>query len=267
MNDNSPKKSLGQHWLRDRMVLDEIVHSAQVVKGDDVLEIGPGLGTLTARLLHAHARVTALEYDPDLASNLISQPDLAGLDLSALHVFQGDIRSFDYSLMSKEYKIVANIPYYLTSYLMRSLCDTPHKPSHAALLMQREVAERIATEKKRSLLSVLVQYYYDTELGMMVGRELFTPPPKVDSMVLVLKCRDQPRFDANSKQLLRLFKAGFSEKRKNLKNALSGGLGMEKGEVSVLLKRADIAETRRAESLSWADWEQLYNVFVKGLVT
>lgn len=261
---SAPKKALGQHWLHDMAILQAICLSAEISPGDIVLEIGPGLGTLTRELLELGANVIALEYDHDLAVNLTSELKNRGIaDTSNLQVIEGDIRSFDFTTLPKNYKIVANIPYYLTSYLMRSLSDTDNKPLIGAILMQKEVAERIASEKnKNSLLSVFVQYSYDCSLGTIVGKEYFTPPPKVDSQVLILQKRVKPIFDANRKYLVRLFKAGFSEKRKNLRNALSGGLGIDKVTAETILGHAGISFERRAESLSWDEWGQLYLAFL-----
>jgi 16S rRNA (adenine1518-N6/adenine1519-N6)-dimethyltransferase len=269
--DNShPKKSLGQHWLKDEAILQAICLSADVEPGDVVLEVGPGLGTLTSELLDLGAQVTALEFDHDLAENL--RTEIARFNgnekVANLTVLEGDVRAFDFSTLPEGYKLVANIPYYLTSYLMRSLCDTENQPSVSAVLMQKEVAERIVAEKgKTSLLSVIMQYSFECELGTIVEKEYFTPPPKVDSRVLIMRRRDAPLFDADRKQLIRLFKAGFSEKRKNLRNALSGGLSVSKEHSEILLDKAGIAFDRRAESLNWDEWQRLYVSFDATIAT
>jgi 16S rRNA (adenine1518-N6/adenine1519-N6)-dimethyltransferase len=260
-HNSAPNKALGQHWLHDASVLRSICDSAGAVADDFVFEIGPGLGTLTAVLLAIGCRVTALEFDAVLATDLPAR--LAAHDNGRLVVINGDVRSFDLTALEDGYKIVANIPYYLTSYLIRSLCDTPNKPSQAAILMQREVAERIVcNDGKMSMLSTFVQYYYECSLGDFVGRELFTPPPNVDSQVLVMKLRPDPLFPADERLLIRLVKAAFSEKRKTIRNALSGGLGIDKSVSEALLVSATIEPRLRAEALSWQEWQRLYRAYV-----
>lgn len=262
MIDHYPNKALGQHWLADPQKLSAICDNADITKGDKVLEIGPGQGTLTAELLSRGAEVLALEYDPALAKNLVRNLSrLTAQQLGNLKVFHADIRKFDFTTVPHNYKIVSNIPYYLTSNLVGMLCDLTNPPTQAALLMQKEVAERIAADKKRSLLSVIAQYSYECGLGEFVGRLMFDPPPKVDSQVLILKLREKPVFEADKKRLYLLFKAAFSEKRKNLRNALSGGLRIDKSAAESLLSSAQIGFDRRAESLTWNEWESLYGCF------
>ncbi len=270
-----PKKSLGQHWLHDESVLDAICDSADVQAGDHVLEVGPGLGTLTARLLARGATVTAVEFDHNLAESLQpnvekllrpnlsthwedSPPKMGGLD--NLKVVEGDILRFNLQQLPKGYKVVANIPYYLTSNLIRVLCESSNPFSLAAILIQKEVAERIcATPGEMSLLSVSAQYYCETRLGIFVPKQLFTPPPKVDSQVLELAFRDAPLYaDTDGKEFFRLVKAGFSQKRKTLLNSLSAGLQLSKDDTKALLERAHITPTTRAQALSLDDWHRLY---------
>ena len=154
------------------------------------MEIGPGLGTLTARLLDSGAQVIALEFDHDLADALADNTTKLlknKATIKDLEVREGDIRSFNYTTLKSPYKICANIPYYLTSHLLRQLCDTPNKPDRVALLIQKEVAERVAAEDgKMSILSCFVHFYYDCSQGSLVPAHMFTPPPQVDSMVLMM---------------------------------------------------------------------------------
>lgn len=258
--DVIPKKSLGQHWLHDEATLDAIVDCAEVTAGDNVLEVGPGLGTLTKRLLKRSANVTAVEFDEALAKNLMKlNPEDCPLD-SNLTVVQSDILQFDLLQLEPGYKVVANIPYYLTSNLIRVLSESPNHFSTAAILIQKEVAERVAAQPgQMSILSVSAQFYCEVELGPLVGRDLFTPPPKVDSQVLVLKYRTKPLFeDVDTKQFFRLVKAGFSQKRKTLSNALSGGLVISKDEAKALCEAAGIDPIQRAQALSLTDWHTLY---------
>lgn len=259
MSEATPKKSLGQHWLHDEQTLDTIIDCAEVQCGDMVLEVGPGLGTLTKRLLQRGAHVTAVEFDEALARKLtqiIGAYDNSGGSLS---IAQEDILRFDLTRLSPKYKVVANIPYYLTSNLIRVMTESPNPFSIAALLMQKEVAERAAaTPGQMSVLSVSVQYYCEVSLGPIVLAELFTPPPKVDSQVCILKYRDEPLFsEVDTKQFFRVVRAGFSQKRKTLQNSLSGGLAISKEQALKLCETAGVSPTRRAQTLSLDDWHAL----------
>lgn len=263
----TPKKSLGQHWLYDEATLDSIVDAAGVTAGDTVLEIGPGLGTLTRRLLARGAHVTAVEFDPALAQNLSKSLLEDGPIEGDLTVVHEDILRFDLTRLPAGYKVVANIPYYLTSNLIRTLSESANPFSAAAILIQKEVAERVAARPgQMSILSVSAQFYCEVSLGPVVPAELFTPPPKVDSQVLILEYRQQPLFeDVDTKQFFRLVKAGFSQKRKTLVNSLSGGLAISKDEARQLLEAADIPENTRAQALSLEDWYALYEVACQSL--
>lgn len=256
-----PKKELGQHWLHDEACLRAIVAAADLDADDTVLEIGPGLGTLTRHLVDTGANILALEYDDTLIEGLNTA--LAGS--KNLKVQQGDIRTFNFVDLPAGYKIVANIPYYLTSHLIRSISDTPNPPSQAVLLVQKEVAERMCSGPgSMSILAVTAQFYFETELGVEVPAGLFTPPPKVDSQVVILKHREQKLFDVDDKDFFRVVKAGFSEKRKTLRNSLAGGLRLEKAEVEKLLSSAGIRPSARAQELSLHDWYKLYVGLLQG---
>ncbi len=249
-----PKKSLGQHWLHDRDVLAHIADCADVQETDTVLEIGPGLGTLTSELLRRSEKVIAVEFDEDLARKLPGQ--FPGKNLE---VIQSDILSFDLSQLPAGYKVVANVPYYITSKIVQLLMTAENKPSIAVLLVQKEVAQRLAAQPgDMSILAVSAQMYADVTLGDIVPAELFTPPPKVDSQVVVLKTRHTSLVPKESeKEFFRVVKAGFSAKRKKLRSSLSGGLGISKDESGELLKRAGIDAELRAENLSITDWMSL----------
>ena len=181
-----PKKELGQHWLRDPEILAEIAEAAELGKSDVVLEIGPGLGTLTSRLLARAQRVVAVEFDGDLARKLPGQ--FPGKNLE---VINEDILQFDLNQLPKGYKVVANVPYYITSKIVEKLMAAENKPSLAVLLVQKEVAQRIAAEPgEMSILAVSAQLFAQAELDIEVPRQFFTPPPKVDSQVVVLRSLD-----------------------------------------------------------------------------
>ena len=172
-----PNKSLGQHWLKDREILAAIADEAKLTATDTVLEIGPGLGTLTSELLRRAERVVAVEFDGELARKLPSQ--FPGKNLE---VFNQDILQFDLSQLPPNYKVVANVPYYITSKIVEKLVCAKNKPSRAVLLVQKEVAQRIAARPgDMSLLALSAQMYATARLGTEVNREYFTPPPKIMS--------------------------------------------------------------------------------------
>lgn len=249
------KKELGQHWLHDNDILQQIVAAGTVSTGDTVLEIGPGKGTLTQMLADTGADVRALEFDQDLITELQAKFN----NCENVAIYEGDIRKFDYSTLPADYKVIANIPYYLTSNLIRALSETTNPPVIAVLLIQKEVAHRLcAGPGSMSILSVTAQYYFECALDIEVPAEYFTPSPKVDSQVVVLRRREQPLFDVDERQLFRLVKAGFSEKRKTLRNSLSGGLAIDKQAAEQLLKSAEIDPKLRAQELSFDEWHQLY---------
>lgn len=254
----APNKSLGQHWLTDRFILGEIADSAEITKDDTVLEIGPGLGTLTSELLRQAGSVTSVEFDKELARKLPGQ--FPGTNLT---VINQDILSFDLDSLPENYIVVANVPYYITSKIVQMLMTAKNKPKAAVLLVQKEVAERIAAEPgDMSILAVSAQVYAQAKLGIEVPREFFTPPPKVDSQVVILKTRQQPLVtDSQEKQFFRMVKAGFSAKRKKLRSSLSGGLAITKAEAEQLLQTAAISPDSRAEDLTVADWIKLTDVF------
>jgi len=253
-SSRGPKKSLGQHWLKDPEILADIAEAAELTSDDVVLEIGPGLGTLTSRLLARANSVTAVEFDADLARKLPGQ--FPGKKLT---VVNQDILQFNLNQLPKDYKVVANVPYYITSKIVEKLMTAENKPSIAVLLVQKEVAERIAADPgNMSVLSVSVQIFAEAELDIEVPRQFFTPPPKVDSQVVVLRMRNNPLITPeDQRDFFRIVKAGFSAKRKKLRSSLSGGLGIDKGMAEELLKNAGISPDARAEDLSIDDWKRL----------
>jgi 16S rRNA (adenine1518-N6/adenine1519-N6)-dimethyltransferase len=252
-------KSLGQHWLRDRDTLLHIADCAELQPDDVVLEIGPGLGTLTSVLLKKANKVIAVEFDSELARKLPAQ--FPGKNLE---VVNSDILKFDLSTLPSNYKVVANVPYYITSKIVKMLMTSANKPSVVVLLVQKEVAERLAANVgDMSILAISAQVFADVTLGDVVGAELFTPPPKVDSQVVVLKTRKSSIFvEDNEKDFFRIVKAGFSAKRKMLRSSLSGGLGISKIKAEEFLTLANINPNARAEELDIVDWLRLTSVVV-----
>lgn len=246
-----PKKSLGQHWLRDRETLAYIAREAEIEEGDTVLEIGPGLGTLTSELLRHARKVIAVEFDPDLARKLPGQ--FPGKNLE---VINQDILQFDLTRLPAGYKVVANVPYYITSKIVQLLMTAKNKPAVATLLVQKEVAERLAARPgDMSILAVSAQLFAEVSLGEAVPAELFTPPPKVDSAVITLRSRSEPLVAPEEERVFfRLVKAGFSAKRKKLRSSLAGGLGKDKAVVAKYMADAGLHEDVRAEDLSIPQW-------------
>lgn len=249
-----PKKSLGQHWLKDRDVLAHIADSAEITADDTVLEIGPGLGTLTSELLKRAKSVVAVELDTDLATKLPGQ-----FPGTSLEVVSQDILTFDLTKLPENYVVAANVPYYITSKIIQLLMTAQNKPRTVVLLIQKEVAERLAAGPgDMSILAVSAQVYAEVSLGDLVPAELFTPPPKVDSQVVILKTRQAPLINEEVQTMFfRVVKAGFSAKRKKLRSSISSGLHMSKQQAEVVLVAAGIDPNNRAEALSIQDWLRL----------
>lgn len=247
-------KSLGQHWLHERSILEAIADAANIEPHDMILEIGPGLGTLTSELLRRADNVTAVEFDAELARKLPGQ--FPGKNLT---VINDDILQFTLDDLPPGYKVVANVPYYITSKIIERLMTAANKPSVAVLLVQKEVAERIAAKPgDMSILAVSAQIFAEATLGIKVPREYFTPPPKVDSQVVVLTTRSAPLVPPEDERaLFRVVKAGFQAKRKKLRSSISGGLAISKPAAEELLRHASINPDSRAEDLSLDDWIRL----------
>lgn len=246
-----PKKSLGQHWLFDEKILASIVETAEVKSGDNVLEVGPGLGTLTEKLLKTGAEIYAVEKDEALAYKLRQT-----FKQDNFNLFINDILQFDLTNLPPDYKVVANIPYYLTSHLIRNLTESSNPPASITLLVQKEVAERIcARPGQMSLLSISAQLYYSCNLSAVVTRDKFTPPPKVDSQVVHLVRKNPDEIpNIEPKQFFRVVKAGFSARRKTLLNSLSGGLNTDKQTIREGLETTGISPSQRPQELSLDDW-------------
>lgn len=249
-----PKKSLGQHWLHDRDVLADIAERAKLQATDTVLEIGPGLGTLTSELLRRAGHVVAVEFDPALAHKLPGQ--FPGKNLQ---VVNQDILTFDLSMLPAGYKVVANVPYYITSKIIQLLLTATHKPAITVLLVQKEVARRLAAQPgDLSILAISAQVFADVSLGPVVPAALFTPPPQVDSQVVVLHTRPQSLLqNIDEKIFFRIVKAGFSAKRKKLRSSLASGLRLQKSQVEKLLADTGIDPNTRAEDVTIGQWRQL----------
>jgi 16S rRNA (adenine1518-N6/adenine1519-N6)-dimethyltransferase len=256
-----PKKSLGQNFLIDNHSLDMIVRAADITADDVVLEIGPGLGSLTRHLAAIARRVIAIEIDSNLIPVLHSQ--LA--DRSNVEIVQGDILKIDPATLLREastYKVVANIPYYITSGIIRHLLEASIKPSLVVLTIQQEVAERIiAQPDDMNLLAVSVQFYGSPRIVTNIQAGAFYPAPKVDSAVVRIDLDSQPRVEVkNVDTFFSVVKAGFSQKRKQIHNSLAGGLRKPREAIDQVLKDAGIEPKRRAETLTLEEWARLANL-------
>lgn len=248
------KKSLGQHWLNDEASLQAMCDAVEVGIEDVILEIGPGPGALTKKLVKQAKQVVAVEFDDMLAKTLASR--ITDKNLTIVHQ---DILKFDLTTLPTQYKVVANIPYYLTSNLLRTLAESSNPPAEIALLVQKEVAQRVAAGPgDMSLLSVSVQLYYEPTLKQLVPAYLFTPPPKVDSQILSLVRRKKPLInDADSQHFFLVVKAGYAARRKTLLNSLSGGLRLDKPATTAAIEQAGLNPKARPQELSLEDWRKL----------
>ena len=251
--------------MRDRVVLDGIAEEAEIKNGDFVLEIGPGLGTLTSSLLKFAGKdgeVLSIEFDENLAKKLPAQ--FPGKNLTVKNT---DFLDFDLSKLPKNYKVAANVPYYITSKIVEKLLTSENKPSIAALLVQKEVAERICAKSgDLSVLSIASQIYADCKLGQFVPRELFTPPPKVDSQVVILKILEKNKLECfneqnnakiSEKQFFRIVKAGFTARRKKILKALSANLALSKEQTIEILTQAKVSPDARAQELTIENWLEI----------
>jgi 16S rRNA (adenine1518-N6/adenine1519-N6)-dimethyltransferase len=259
-----PQKSLGQNFLADHNALVKIVRDAGVGPEDRVLEIGAGLGSLT-RVLAANAQsVSAVEID----ENLFPALEAVTASFENVHLVKGDILNIPpESLFTQEgYLVVANIPYYITSAVIRHLLEASVRPKRIVLTMQREVAERILNrDEKMSLLSLSVQVYGEAYISSHIPAACFYPAPQVDSSVLVIDVYPQPKLSGESLDILfKLAHAAFNQKRKMLRNSLQSALGGDSGSVTLQLEKAGIDARRRPESLSLEEWIRLTETIQDG---
>lgn len=262
---NPLKKRLGQHLLVDKKVLSRIVASAKLSKDDFVVEVGPGRGVLTRELCRSAGHVAAVEADAAMIEVL--QQRLASV--TNLNIIHGDILKVPFEIMIGEdvagYKVVANLPYYITSPTIKRFLEADKKPSLMALMIQKEVAESIvAAPGDMNILSVAVQLYAEPRIVSLVPPSSFVPPPRVHSAIIHLKIRERPAVDIPDEELFfKIVRAGFSSRRKQLHNSLANGLGMAPKEALELLEKAGIEPQRRAQSLGLEDWGRLAHAFIE----
>jgi len=263
-----PKKRLGQHFLVNKAVLERILSAAEVRPGDVVIEVGPGLGILTEALARCGAEVIAVEVDARLVGFLKKR--LA--PLAAVKIVHADILQVSPERLLQEnssgfrpgdgYKVVANLPYYITSPVLSHFLESEPRPSRMVVMVQKEVGETIAAGPgKMRLLSVKTQFYSKPYIVAYVPAASFYPPPKVDSVILRLDIYPQPHIKVSDVEgFFEMVASGFGAPRKQLRNSLAHSLGISPSQVSSLLSKAGIDGRRRAETLSLEEWNRLWNV-------
>jgi len=266
------RKGLGQHFLIDEEVLRLVVSAAELSLTDVVMEIGPGLGVLTRELAGQAGQVLAIELDDRLA--VILKQTLSSFD--NVTIVNEDVLKIDPEALlrgrihpeasgSLRYKVVANLPYYITSPVLRCFLEASVKPKVMIVMVQKEVAEQIVARPGRlSLLAISVQLYGEPAIIDYVPARCFYPAPEVDSAILKVALYPQPAVEvADKDSFFALVRAGFSASRKQIANSLAQGLGLPKAEVLPLLAGANIVPQRRAETLTLEEWAQLWRVFTR----
>jgi len=267
------RKSLGQHFLVDEEVLKTAVSAAKLTSADVIIEIGPGLGLLTRELARQAGWVVAVELDSQLAialkQTLASVNNVTIINENILHIDPSVLlkerktslpRAIDSSL---GYKVVANLPYYITSAVLRHFLEASFKPHLMVVMVQKEVAEAIVAKPGRmSLLSISVQFYGEPKIVSYVPARCFYPAPEVDSAILRIALYPEPAVAVKDREgFFKLVRAGFAASRKQLANSLAQGLELNKAEVLPLLEEASIMPKRRAETLNIEEWARLWQIF------
>ncbi|MGI5827129.1 MAG: 16S rRNA (adenine(1518)-N(6)/adenine(1519)-N(6))-dimethyltransferase RsmA [Patescibacteria group bacterium] len=258
--DLHPNRSKGQNFLVTESVYNDIIAAGELTKNDTVLEVGPGLGFLTARLAKAAGQVVTVELDDKLANFL--QTALDSQAVTNVTLLNQDILRFNPDNLPAGYKIVANLPYNISSIFLRTFLEQKNAPERMVLLLQKEVAQRLAAKPgAMSLLSLSVQFYSQPEIIRLVKAGNFWPEPKVDSALVRLKLnsgRSSAYSALEKKAFFRLARIGFSAKRKMLKNNLAAGLNLDLATVTEILKTSNLPPQIRAEELSLDDWQKLF---------
>jgi 16S rRNA (adenine1518-N6/adenine1519-N6)-dimethyltransferase len=264
-----PKKRLGQHFLIDEAVLERILSAAELSHRDIVVEVGPGLGILTEELAKRGAKVIAVELDSKLVDilrkRLVPFPNVKIIHADILKVAPQQLlqNNLTASELAQGYKVIANLPYYITSPVLRHFLEAQLRPSEMVVMVQKEVGEAIAANPGRmSLLSVRTQFYSKPTIISYVPAASFHPPPKVDSVILHLDVYPQPPIEVSDiAGFFDIVMHGFSSPRKQLRNSLAHSLEMPPSQVALLLGKAGIEAKRRAETLSLEEWRELWKIF------
>ncbi|MCH9011391.1 MAG: ribosomal RNA small subunit methyltransferase A [Chloroflexi bacterium] len=256
------KKSLGQNFLADGRVVSRILHAAEISADDLVLEIGPGRGVLTRRLAERAGRVVAVELDDALADSLKSEFEDSP-NVSIMHADAREASIDELVPAGMPYKLVANLPYYAASPIIRRFLEADHKPKLMVVMVQREVARSMCAEPgKMSILSVATQLYGSPRVVMSVPPRAFRPSPKVTSAVVRIDVYDSPCLELDSEErFFDLVRAGFSAPRKQVHNCLQKGLDISKEQAEGLLEAAGVDPRRRPQTLSLNEWGGLYGAY------
>lgn len=261
----SPKKSLGQNFLKDENIIEAILHVAEIGPEDHVFEIGPGTGALTEKLVGKVAHVFAVELDHELVTRLERHFEAS----KGISILEGNVLDMNLNevlahagCQDGQYKVIANIPYYITAPIIRTLLSLKLQPKSLTLMVQKEVAERMTAKPgEMSLLSLMVQYYSDAAVVLDVPKEAFDPVPAVESAVVQLA--PKRAFDSEQdRTLFRIARAGFAARRKTLVNNLSSSLGLERNLIEQKLTERGLRLDIRAQALSVSDWEYLREALV-----
>jgi 16S rRNA (adenine1518-N6/adenine1519-N6)-dimethyltransferase len=256
--DLRARKGLGQHFLIDGEVLKRITSAAELTPTDVIVEVGPGLGVLTRELAQKAGRVIAIELDNKLAAAL--KQTLA--PFNNVTIINDDVLKIEPKNLATAYKVVANLPYYITSPVLRHFLEASTKPRLMILMVQKEVAEAIVAKPgEMSLLAVSVQFYGEPRIISPVPAQCFYPAPKVDSAILRINLYPQPRVMVDEGGFFAVVRAGFTAPRKQLVNSLAQGLEVSKSEILPRLETAGITPQRRAETLTLEEWARLWQVF------
>ena len=257
------KKGLGQNFLVDEKALNQIVGAADLKSSDNVVEVGSGTGFLTEKLIEKAKHVTAVELDKNMVEILNERfGEVENLEVVNEDILDFKIRNSKFE--TRKYKVVANIPYYITSPLLKHFLQSDNRPSIMVVLVQKEVAEKICGKTGKSVITIQTQVFGKPEIVDYVPSDSFYPAPKVDSAILKINVYKKPLISEDKlKGFFRIVKFGFSQKRKKLANSLGAGLHMKPSEVREILIKADIDPDIRAESLEVGDWERLGKVLTK----
>jgi 16S rRNA (adenine1518-N6/adenine1519-N6)-dimethyltransferase len=258
-SDLRARKGLGQHFLIDGGVLETIIATAELEPDDVVVEVGPGLGILTRELAKGADKIIAIELDDGLAAllkkSLVSFKNITIINDDVLKIEPTSL------LEGRSYKVVANLPYYITSPVLRHFLESSAKPRAMVVMVQKEVAEAIAAKPgDMSLLSVSVQFYGKPKIIAIVPPQSFYPAPEVSSAILKIDVYPKPKVDVDEKGFFEAVRVGFAAPRKQLANSLAKGLGWEKSKVLPFLQKAGIDSSRRAETLAIEEWANLWRV-------